>query len=148
MVDTEEGRILVDRDIKRQLASEHPYSEWIEQNRIVLSNLRSGRKVTHEVADRERLMTAFGYNKEDIERIIKPMASASQEPLASMGNDAPPAVLSKMPQRFFNYFRQQFAQVTNPPIDPIREELVMSLTSMWGRSGRISCIPLRNCATW
>ncbi len=132
MVDTEEGRILVDRDIKRQLASEHPYSEWIEQNRIVLSNLRSGRKVTHEVADRERLMTAFGYNKEDIERIIKPMASASQEPLASMGNDAPPAVLSKMPQRFFNYFRQQFAQVTNPPIDPIREELVMSLTSYVG----------------
>lgn len=132
MVDTEEGKILVDRDIKRELATEHPYSEWIEQNRIVLSNLKSGRKVTHEVPDRERLMTAFGYNKEDIDKIIKPMASASQEPTASMGNDAPPAILSEMPQRFFNYFRQQFAQVTNPPIDPIREELVMSLTSYVG----------------
>ena len=132
MVDTEEGKILVDRDIKRELANEHPYSEWIAQNRIVLSDIKSGRKVTHEVADRERLMTAFGYNKEDVEKIIKPMASTSQEPLASMGNDAPPAILSKMPQRFFNYFRQQFAQVTNPPIDPIREELVMSLTSYVG----------------
>lgn len=132
MVDTEKGKILVDRDIKRELSTEHPYSEWIEQNRIVLSDLKSGRKVTHDVPERERLMTAFGYNKEDIERIIKPMASSSQEPLASMGNDSPPAILSKMPQRFFNYFRQQFAQVTNPPIDPIREELVMSLTSYVG----------------
>lgn len=132
MVDTEEGKIIVDRDIKRELASEHPYSEWIAQNRIVLSDIKSGRKVTHEVADRDRLLTAFGYNSEDIERIIKPMASTSAEPLASMGNDAPPAVLARMPQRFFNYFRQQFAQVTNPPIDPIREELVMSLTSYVG----------------
>lgn len=132
MVDTEEGKIIVDRDIKRELATEHPYSEWIDQNRIILSNIKSGRKVTHEVEDKDRLMTAFGYNTEDIERIIKPMASTSAEPLASMGNDAPPAILAKMPQRFFNYFRQQFAQVTNPPIDPIREEFVMSLTSYVG----------------
>ncbi len=132
MVDTEEGKILVDRDIKRELANEHPYYEWIDQNRIVLSDISSGRKVKHEVPDRERTMVAFGYDYEDIERIIKPMAVTSQEPLASMGNDTPPAVLSKMPQRFFNYFRQQFAQVTNPPIDPIREELVMSLTSYVG----------------
>ena len=132
MVDTEEGKILIDRDIKKALASEHPYSEWINENRIVLSNLKSGRKVTHEVADRERQMVAFGYNKEDIERIIKPMTVNSAEPTVSMGNDAPPAVLSDIPQRFFNYFRQQFAQVTNPPIDPIREELVMSLTSYVG----------------
>lgn len=132
MVDTDEGRILIDRDIKNSLADEFPYKEWIEQNRIVLSNIRSGRKVSHCVDDRERLMTAFGYNAEDIERIIKPMASDSKEPVMSMGNDAPPAVLSARPQRFFNYFRQQFAQVTNPPIDPIREELVMSLTSYVG----------------
>lgn len=132
MVDTEEGKILIDRDIKKALASEHPYSEWINENRIVLSNLKSGRKVTHEIADRDRQMIAFGYNKEDIEKIIKPMAVNSAEPVASMGNDAPPAVLSSKPQRFFNYFRQQFAQVTNPPIDPIREELVMSLTSYVG----------------
>lgn len=132
MVDTEEGKILIDRDIKEALANEHPYAEWIEQNRIVLSKISSGRKVTHEVPDRERMMVAFGYNKEDIERIIKPMASTSKEPVVAMGNDAPPAVLSSRPQRFFNYFRQQFAQVTNPPIDPIREELVMSLTSYVG----------------
>lgn len=132
MVDTDEGRVLIDRDIKSSLADEFPYKEWIEQNRIVLSNIRSGRKVSHCVDDRERLMTAFGYNAEDIERIIKPMASDSKEPVMSMGNDAPPAVLSARPQRFFNYFRQQFAQVTNPPIDPIREELVMSLTSYVG----------------
>lgn len=132
MVDTEEGRIIVDRDIKRELSTEHPYSEWIDQNRIVLSDIKSGRKVSHEVDDRDRLLTAFGYNSEDIDRIIKPMADTSAEPLASMGNDAPPAILATKPQRFFNYFRQQFAQVTNPPIDPIREELVMSLTSYVG----------------
>ena len=132
MVDTEEGKILIDRDIKRELANEHPYSEWIAQNRIVLSDIKSGRKVTHEVEDMDRLLVAFGYGKEDIERLIKPMASTSAEPVASMGNDAPPAILARTPQRFFNYFRQQFAQVTNPPIDPIREELVMSLTSYVG----------------
>lgn len=132
MVDTEEGRILLDRDIKKALADEHPYSEWIAQNRIVLNDIRSGRKVTHEVDDRERLMKAFGYSTEDIDRIIKPMAATGAEPMASMGNDAPIAILAKKPQRFFNYFRQQFAQVTNPPIDPIREEQVMSLTSYVG----------------
>lgn len=132
MVDTEEGKILVDRDIKYELAHEHPYSEWIDQNRIILNDIRSGRKISHEVDDMKRMMVAFGYNAEDIERIIKPMATAAQEPVVSMGNDAPPAVLSSRPQRFFNYFRQLFAQVTNPPIDPIREELVMSLTSFVG----------------
>ncbi|MCM1163130.1 MAG: glutamate synthase large subunit [Muribaculaceae bacterium] len=132
MVDTEKGEIIIDRDIKNQLALEHPYSEWIDQNRIILNDIRSGRKVSHEVDDMDRRLTAFGYNQEDISLIIKPMASAGQEPTSAMGNDAPPAVLSQKPQRFFNYFRQQFAQVTNPPIDPIREELVMSLTSYVG----------------
>lgn len=132
MVDTEKGEILIDRDIKRALADEHPYREWLAENRIVLSDIKSGRKVTHEVNDLPRLLTAFGYSSEDIDLIIKPMAMTSAEPVASMGNDAAPAILARMPQRFFNYFRQQFAQVTNPPIDPIREELVMSLTSYVG----------------
>lgn len=132
MVDTDKGEILVDRDIKRALSEEHPYHEWLDENRIVLSDISSGRKISHEVDDMPRLLRAFGYNTEDIELIIKPMASNSAEPTASMGNDAAPAVLARMPQRFFNYFRQQFAQVTNPPIDPIREELVMSLTSYVG----------------
>lgn len=132
MVDTEEGKIIIDREIKKELSTEHPYRDWIQQNRIVLNDIKSGRKVSHDIEDRERLMVAFGYNAEDVEQIIKPMACASQEPVVSMGNDAPPAVLSDMPQHFFNYFRQLFAQVTNPPIDPIREELVMSLTSYVG----------------
>ncbi len=132
MVDTEEKRIIVDKEIKNELASEHPYTEWIAQNRIILNEIKSGRKVDHKVDDFERLKVAFGYSTEDIERIIKPMAGSSQEPVMAMGNDAPPAILSDMPQRFFNYFRQIFAQVTNPPIDPIREELVMSLTSYVG----------------
>lgn len=132
MVDTEKGEILIDRDIKQRLASEHPYLDWIGHNRVVLKDIKSGRKVSHTVPDRRRMMVAFGYTAEDVDLIIKPMASASQEPVASMGDDTPPAVLSKLPQRFFNYFRQQFAQVTNPPIDPIREQLVMSLTSYVG----------------
>lgn len=132
LVDTEEGRVHADADIKRDLASRLPYAEWLRDGRIVLSELQSGRKVSHTVEDMARLMTAFGYNREDVELIIKPMARTGQEPVMSMGNDAPPAVLSQMPQRFFNYFRQQFAQVTNPPIDPIREQSVMSLTSYVG----------------
>ncbi|MDE7465962.1 MAG: glutamate synthase large subunit [Muribaculaceae bacterium] len=132
MIDTEEGRILIDRDIKGELANAYPYRDWINENRIILSDIRSGRKVDHTVDDAQRKLTLFGYNSEDLETIIRPMAEKGQEPMASMGNDTPPAALSEMPQRFFNYFRQQFAQVTNPPIDPIREELVMSLVSYVG----------------
>lgn len=132
MVDTEENKILIDREIKHELATEHPYAEWIAQKRIILNDIKSGRKVSHTVEDFERMKVAFGYNIEDIDRIIKPMTTSSQEPVMAMGNDAPPAVLSDRPQRFFNYFRQIFAQVTNPPIDPIREELVMSLASYVG----------------
>lgn len=109
MVDTEKGEILIDRDIKHALADEHPYREWLAENRIVLSDIKSGRKVTHEVDDLPRLLTAFGYGREDIDLILKPMAMTSAEPVASMGNDAAPAILARMPQRFFNYFRQQFA---------------------------------------
>ncbi len=132
MIDTEQGRVLYDDEIKAALAAEHPYKEWLQKNRVVLSRITSGRHVKHEVENYDRLLRAFGYNKEDIERIIKPMAESGVEPVASMGNDTPVAVLARKPQRFFNYFRQQFAQVTNPPIDPIREELVMSLTSYIG----------------
>ncbi len=132
MVDTENSKILFDEEIKRELAEQFPYKDWLLHNRIILKQITSGRTVTHSLPDQERLLLAFGYNKEDIERIIKPMASRSEEPITSMGDDTPLAVLSARPQRLFNYFRQQFAQVTNPPIDPIREELVMSLTSYIG----------------
>ncbi len=132
MVDTEQGQILFDEEIKRQLATEHPYDEWLHDNRIILRHITSGRRVTHEVPHYEQTLRAFGYDREEIDRILKPMATASAGPTVSMGDDTPLAVLSEQPQRFFNFFRQQFAQVTNPPMDSIREELVMSLTSYIG----------------
>ncbi|GAB1414824.1 glutamate synthase large subunit [Paludibacter sp.] len=127
MVDTQEGAIYYDSEIKEELASALPYSEWLSKNRIMLNNISSGRKVSHDVKDHQKLLKTFGYSKEDIEHIISPMASDGKEPVGSMGNDTPLAVLSTKPQLLFNYFRQLFAQVTNPPIDPLREELVMSL---------------------
>jgi glutamate synthase (NADPH/NADH) large chain len=135
LVDTLEGKVHYDAEVKEQLATAHPYKDWLEKNRIMLGSLRSGRKVRGDVDNYGRLLRTFGYSKEDIERIILPMGDTGAEPTASMGNDTPPAVLSAKPQRLFNYFRQQFAQVTNPPIDPIREELVMSLSSYIGAVG-------------
>ncbi len=135
LVDTQEGRIYYDGEIKAALAGEHPYRQWLSTNRIQLENLKSGRHVAGTVDDlllRERL---FGFSGEDISATIAPMAEKGQEPTASMGNDTPLAVLSDRPQLLFNYFRQQFAQVTNPAIDSIRENLVMSLTEYIGRVG-------------
>jgi glutamate synthase (NADPH/NADH) large chain len=128
MIDTQEGKIQYDPELKKTLAAEHPYREWLEKNRIVLSNIKSGRTVSHKVERLPAWLKAFGYTREEVEKIILPMAEEGKEPVSSMGNDTPPAVLSEQPQRLFNYFRQLFAQVTNPPIDPIREELVMSLS--------------------
>jgi glutamate synthase (NADPH/NADH) large chain len=135
LVDTQEGKIYYDGEIKEQLAKAHPYAEWLSTNRIQLEKLKSGRHVDNAVEDYERKLVQFGYGQEDIDRTIIPMAMAGQEPVAAMGNDTPLAVLSDRPQVFFNYFRQQFAQVTNPAIDPIREELVMSLTEYIGAVG-------------
>ena len=135
LVDTQEGRIYYDGEIKRQLASEHPYKEWLATSRIQLETLKSGRHATNSVPDLLRKEILFGYGEEDVDGTIVPMAVNGQEPTASMGNDTPLAVLSERPQVFFNYFRQQFAQVTNPAIDSIREELVMSLTEYIGRVG-------------
>ena len=128
MVDTLEGKMLYDSELKEILAKACPYAEWLSKNRIVLSNISSGRVVKYGVEKHHQLLKAFGYSKEDVERIIIPMTVDGKEPVGSMGNDTPLAVLSEKPQRLFNYFRQLFAQVTNPPIDPIREELVMSLS--------------------
>ena len=128
LVDTQEGRIYYDGELKSQLAASKPYRQWLSTNRIELDTLRSGRKISNSVPDYERRLRAFGFTREDIERTLTPMCMNGAEPTASMGNDTPLAVLSDKPQILFNYFRQQFAQVTNPPIDPIREELVM----LWG----------------
>ena len=135
LIDTQEGKIYYDGDIKQQLANEHPYRQWLSTNRIQLEKLKSGRHVENSVKDLLQKEVMFGYGEEDISATIIPMAEKGQEPTASMGNDTPLAVLSEKPQTFFNYFRQQFAQVTNPAIDSIREELVMSLTEYIGRVG-------------
>ena len=135
MIDTQEGKIYYDGEIKEQLASAHPYRQWLNTNRIQLEKLRSGRKVENSVENPRQMEIQFGFSAEDVENTIIPMATKGQEPTASMGNDTPLAVLSDKPQIFFNYFRQQFAQVTNPAIDSIRENLVMSLTEYIGRVG-------------
>ena len=135
LVDTQEGRIYYDDELKRQLAEAKPYRAWLASNRIELDELKSGRKVAHSVPHYDDMLHIFGYTREDIEKIIQPMAENGAEPVSAMGNDTPLAVLSDRPQLLFNYFRQQFAQVTNPPIDPIREELVMSLTEYIGAVG-------------
>lgn len=135
LIDTQEGKIYYDKEVKEDLASALPYTEWLAANRIELDTLRSGRKVENSVKDAGRRLRIFGYTREDIERTLTPMCAAGAEPTASMGNDTPLAVLSEKPQSVFNYFRQQFAQVTNPAIDPIREELVMSLTEYIGAVG-------------
>ena len=140
-VDTQEGRIYYDAEIKEQLAKARPYREWLSAGRIELDTLKSGRKVEADVEDYDVNLRAFGFTREDVERTIAPMCVNGSEPIASMGNDTPLAVLSQRPQVLFNYFRQQFAQVTNPAIDPIREELVMSLTEYIGAVGMNILVP-------
>ncbi len=141
LIDTQEGKIYYDGELKEQLASAKPYRQWLSTNRIELDTLRSGRKVSNTIPDYERKLRAFGFTREDIERTLTPMCTNGAEPTASMGNDTPLAVLSQLPQILFNYFRQQFAQVTNPAIDPIREELVMSLTEYIGAVGTNILLP-------
>lgn len=132
MVDMEEGKVYYDRELKEHLAGEFPYRDWLQRNRIILDKINTGRSVADTVDDYDRLLRAFAYHREDVERIITPMAAEGKEPVNSMGCDTPPAVLSREHQLLYNYFRQHFAQVTNPPIDPLREELVMSLDSYIG----------------
>jgi glutamate synthase (NADPH/NADH) large chain len=133
LVDTEAGKIFYDNELKAAIAGEFPYGEWIERNMVNLEEIETGHIVTPGIgAEYDKYLTSFNYSLEDIERIIKEMASTGKEPTGSMGNDVPLAVLSKKPYRLFNYFKQLFAQVTNPPIDPIREELVMTLSGYLG----------------
>jgi glutamate synthase (NADPH/NADH) large chain len=133
MIDTVQGRIIDDAELKADLAARSPYHEWLDKTQILLS------KLPHEVSamapDANTLLDrqqAFGYTREDIEFILKPMAQTGQEAISSMGIDAALAVLSQRPRLLYDYFKQGFAQVTNPAIDPIREELVMSLVSLIG----------------
>jgi glutamate synthase (NADPH) large chain len=148
LVDMVAGRIVSDDEIKAQLSSRQPYAEWIEQNQITLEHLPEPTRLhnpSHEsIIARQRV---FGYTEEDIKIIMEPMAHNGEEPTGSMGNDTPLACLSDQPQLLFNYFKQLFAQVTNPPIDPIREDLLMSLTSYIGTERNILDEAPLNCHT-
>jgi glutamate synthase (NADPH/NADH) large chain len=148
LVDTVEGRIISDKEIKRQLASRQPYQQWLEENQITMAQLpepsRVHRTDTGTLVSRQR---AFGYTEEDLRMILEPMAAKGEEPVGSMGTDTPLACLSDRPQPLFNYFKQLFAQVTNPPVDPIREEMVMSLISYIGTERNILEETPENCHT-
>ena len=138
LVDTVEGRIVSDKEIKEKLASRQPYAEWLAENQITIDQLPEPSRMHHPDAETVlRRQRAFGYSDEDLRMILGPMASTGEEPIGSMGTDTPLACLSDKPQSLFNYFKQLFAQVTNPPIDPIREELVMSLISYIGSEQNI-----------
>jgi glutamate synthase (NADPH/NADH) large chain len=137
LIDLEEGRIIDDAEIKQKLAREHPYADWLKQTQFKLEDLAESeeRRALPRRNDLEALLNtqqAFGYTQEDIQFFLEPMARLGDDPIGSMGTDTPLAVLSDKPKLLFNYFKQNFAQVTNPPIDPIREELVMSLVSIIG----------------
>ena len=138
LVDTEKGRIIPDEEIKKQLAARQPYAKWLKENQVTLKQLPDPQRV--QPTDHETILMrqrAFGYTDEDLRTIMIPMATNAEEPVGSMGVDTPLACLSDKPQLLFNYFKQMFAQVTNPAIDPIREDLVMSLYDYIGREGNI-----------
>jgi glutamate synthase domain-containing protein 2/glutamate synthase domain-containing protein 1/glutamate synthase domain-containing protein 3 len=148
LVDTVEGRIISDREIKRALYGRNPYQLWLKENQITLEQLhdppREHGTDNKTLVQRQR---AFGYTAEDLKMILGPMAAKGEEPVGSMGNDVPLACLSDQPQPLFNYFKQLFAQVTNPPIDPIREDMVMSLTSYIGTERNILAETPQHCHT-
>ena len=138
LVDTVEGRIISDKEIKQSLAARQPYAQWVAENQITIDQLPEPSRM--HFPDAETLLRrqrAFGYSDEDLKMILAPMAVKGEEPVGSMGTDTPLACLSDKPQSLFNYFKQLFAQVTNPPIDPIREEMVMSLISYIGSERNI-----------
>jgi len=146
LVDTKQGRIIPNQEVKDQISTQKPYSQWVDENRINIEDLQ-GTKESADI-DPELLITmqqAAGYTLEDVEKIILPKVINAQEPTGSMGTDTPLAVLSDQPQRPYNYFKQLFAQVTNPPIDPIREDLVMTLTSFIGSQKNLLSEEPENC---
>ncbi len=148
LVDLEQGRIVPDEEIKRNLATRQPYEEWLKKNQITLQSLPEPTRIQGSdhatVISRQR---CFGYTDEDVRMLLSPMAINGEEAVGSMGTDTPLACLSDKPQLLFNYFKQLFAQVTNPPIDPIREDMVMSLTSYIGTERNILAETPENCHT-
>jgi glutamate synthase domain-containing protein 2/glutamate synthase domain-containing protein 1/glutamate synthase domain-containing protein 3 len=148
VIDLEQGRIVSDKEIKEQLANRQPYAQWLSENQITLDTLPEPARVhALEEATLVQRQRAFGYNDEDVRNLMLPMAVNGEEPIGSMGTDTPLACLSDKPQPLFNYFKQLFAQVTNPPIDPIREQMVMSMVSYIGTERNILAETPRHCHT-
>ena len=146
LVDTVEGRIISDKEIKQSLAARQPYAQWVAENQITMDQLPEPSRMHYPDAETLlRRQRAFGYSDEDLKMILSPMGLKGEEPIGSMGTDTPLACLSDKPQSLFNYFKQLFAQVTNPPIDPIREEMVMSLISYIGSERNILEEAPENC---
>ncbi len=136
-IDTSAGRVVGDEEIKKTLASSSPYGKWLGENIVDVEELPSSAAGDRKPADLTRMLKCFGYSREDLGVILKPMAEEGKEPVGSMGNDIPHAFLSKRPQLLFDHFKQLFAQVTNPAIDPIREDVVMSMETYIGTGGNI-----------
>nr|HPN73396.1 glutamate synthase central domain-containing protein [Candidatus Omnitrophota bacterium] len=136
-IDTSAGRVVGDEEIKKTLASSSPYGKWLGENIVDVEELPSSAAADRKPADLTRMLKCFGYSREDLGVILKPMAEEGKEPVGSMGNDIPHAFLSKRPQLLFDHFKQLFAQVTNPAIDPIREDVVMSMETYIGTGGNI-----------
>jgi glutamate synthase (NADPH/NADH) large chain len=148
LVDTVEKRIISDAEIKKTLAARQPYAEWLKEQQVILDALpEPSRVIASNPETLLRRQRAYGYSEEDLRILLGPMGSRGEEPVGSMGTDTPLACLSDRPQPLFNYFKQLFAQVTNPPIDPIREELVMSLISYIGTERNILDENPENCHT-
>jgi glutamate synthase (NADPH) large chain len=148
LVDTVEGRIVSDKELKASLYGRNPYQMWLKENQITLDQLpEPPREYPPDASTLITRQRAFGYTEEDLKMILGPMAAKGEEPIGSMGADTPLACLSDKPQPLFNYFKQLFAQVTNPPIDPIREEMVMSLTSYIGTERNILAETPQHCHT-
>jgi glutamate synthase (NADPH/NADH) large chain len=153
LVDLVRGRLVGDEEIKAEVAGQKPYKQWLEANKIDLASLApaspaspaSAPRIAASPDERRRLLRTFGYTREDLRILLAAMATAGEEPTGSMGTDAPLAVLSDRAQVLFRYFKQQFAQVTNPPIDPIREKLVMTLVSCLGGEGNLLEETPRQC---
>ncbi len=149
VVDMEQGRIISDEELKQTICGQKPYGEWLNKYKIRLEEIDEPRVAFTHLSETSVLkyQKAFGYSTEDIETILKPMALDGKEPIGSMGTDAPLAVLSDQPQHLSSYFKQLFAQVTNPPIDPIRERLVMSLANFVGNNGNLLDEAPEHCHT-
>ncbi len=147
VVDMEQGRIISDEELKQDICSRKPYSDWLNQYKIRLEELDAPRVTFTHLSEESvfKYQKAFGYSTEDVEYLIRPMAIDGKEPVGSMGSDVPLAVLSDQPQHLSSYFKQLFAQVTNPPIDPIRERLVMSLASYVGNNGNLLLEDAKHC---